>query len=354
MKPILLGFQLLALTILALHPALCRSETKPASPFTDHMVLQRDLKVPVWGTARPGAEVTVSFQGQSKSSKTDGNGKWSVLLDPMPANSTPGEMAVHSPDGDVKFSDVLVGEVWICSGQSNMDFPLSNNGSSVDHAKEEIESANYPLIRLLKIPRGNNPNQPATGFKASWEVCSPQTVPPFSGVAYFFGRELFQKLNVPIGLINTSYGGTPVEAWLSAETMKSEVAAPAAARLAETVKNMPQLMEKYKAATDQWNQESESAKTAGQPFNKPKPREPVGPNHPYAPVGIYNVMLHPLIPYGLRGAIWYQGEGNSSRASEYNGLLSALIAQWRKEWNQGDFPFYFVQLANYKGADIND
>jgi sialate O-acetylesterase len=333
-----------------------RAEIKPASVFNDHMVLQRDMKVPVWGKASPGEEIIIEFAGQRQSAKAEKDGKWRIELEPMPANATPQTLSISSGNSksaiqNLKFEDVLVGEVWLCSGQSNMDFPVSNNGSSVTNAKEEIANANYPQIRLLKIPRGNS-KEPLDSFKANWEECSPQTVGPISGVAYFFGRELFQKLNVPVGLINPSYGGTPVEAWMSAETMKSNPAcAPTAARLEKTIAEWPVIMEKYKADSDTWTKEEAEAKAAGEKFSKPKPRQPVGANHPYAPVGVYNSMLHPLIPYGLRGVIWYQGEGNSRRAEEYHGLFTALIEQWRKEWNQGDFPFYYVQLANFKGTD---
>jgi sialate O-acetylesterase len=244
-----------------------QAEIRPASVFSHHMVLQRDMKVPVWGKASPGGEVLVEFAGQRKTTKADTQGKWRVNLDPMPANAT---------------------------GQ------------------------------ILSISSGN----------------------PKSAI------QSLKFENVPIGLINSSYGGTPAEAWMSEETMKSNPAcAPTAARLEKTIANWPRIMEEYRAATEAWTRESEAAKAAGIIFSKPRPRQPVGANHPYAPVGVYNAMLHPLIPTAIRGVVWYQGEANVKHAEEYQGLFTALILQWRSEWNQGDFPFYFVQLANFKGAE---
>lgn len=332
----------------------CRAEVRPASVFSSHMVLQRDAKVPVWGTAGPGEEVTVEFAGQRRATKTGADGKWCVELEPMPADATGRLMVISSGSKMAQFDDVLVGEVWLCSGQSNMAWTVRENGVSVANAADEVAAANYPLIRQLRIPRRNT-KEPVDSFDAEWTVCSPQTAGSFSGVGYFFARALFQKLNVPIGIINSSYGGTPIEAWMSGETFAMDPACAAArARFAETTANWPQILTAYRAGTEAWTREAADAKAAGAPFDKPKPRQPVGLGHPYSPVTVYNAMLRPLIPCAIRGVAWYQGESNTPHAEEYAGLFAALIRQWRAEWGRGDFPFYFVQIANYKGAGTSD
>lgn len=335
-----------------------RAEVKPAAVFTDHMVLQRECPVPIWGTAAPGEGVVVEFAGQRKETKAGTDGKWRIDLDAMPANSTGHDLTVVSGNPKSKiqnqqFSDVLVGEVWLCSGQSNMAWTVREKGVSVENAVEEVAAANFPLIRQLKIPKRNT-KEPVEDFQAEWTVCSPETVGSFTGVGYFFARELFQKLRVPVGIINSSYGGTPIEAWVSGKTFQSDPACSARrARFAETEAKWPEILAAYRAETEAWEKESATAKAAGAKFEKPKPRQPVGPGHPYSPVTVYNAMLHPLIPYALRGVIWYQGEANVKYASEYEAMLSALITQWRATWKQGTFPFYFVQVPNFKGYEPN-
>lgn len=315
------------------------------------MVLQRDARVPVWGRAAAGEEVTVTFRGQRVSARADGTGRWRAELAPMSAAADPAELTIAAAN-TVVLRDVLVGEVWLCAGQSNMDWPVRHQGMSVKDAANEVAAAQFPLIRLLKIPRRNTPQPQETLPATSWTVCSPETVGAFSAVGYFYGRALHQKLGVPVGLINTSYGGTPVEAWMSRETMESNPACAASlARMNETIANWPQILAQYREASETWKREAEEAKQRGEKYEKRAPRQPVGANHPYAPVTVYNAMLHPLIPYAIRGAIWYQGEGNSRRAEEYHGLFTALIGQWRREWSQGDFPFYFVQLANFRAEN---
>jgi sialate O-acetylesterase len=325
---------------------------RAASVFSDHMVLQRDGKIPIWGSAEVGEEVVVQFAGQRKVARAGSDRKWRVDLDPIPANSQGQELTISSGTAAAPvatFTDVLVGEVWLCSGQSNMAWTVREKGINVKNAEQEQAGANYPLIRQLKAPK-SNAKAPADSFQAAWTVCSPETVGGFSGVAYFFARDLFARLNVPIGIINTSYSGTPIESWLSEETFASAPACSAArARFAETKAKWPEILEAYRAQTEAWTRESEAAKADGLTFAKQKPRQPVGPGHPYSPVTVYNAMLHPIIPYGMRGAIWYQGEGNVRQADEYEGLLTALITQWREEWGQGNFPFLYVQLPNYKG-----
>jgi len=317
-----------------------------APPFTDHAVLQQSRPVPVWGKASPGEAVTVTFGTQSLSTKADVNGRWRVDLAPLTASTTPSDLVVAGKN-TITLTDILVGEVWLCSGQSNMAFFVK----WAANAKQEIADANHPLIRHFGVQKASA-SAPSDTLKGNWEVCSPATVREFSAVAYYFGRELQQKLNVPVGLLNSSYGGTPVESWMSETALKADPSFQFIFdRMAKVAAEWPATLAKYRAETAAWKQAETAAKAAGERFTTPAPRQPVGPDHPYSPMVEYNAMLHPLVPYALRGTIWYQGEANASRASEYHGLFTGLIGQWRREWAQGDFPFYFVQLANYKADD---
>ena len=469
------------------------ANVKLPSTFTDHLVLQRDLPVPVWGWADPGEKVSVEFAGQTKTATADANGKWTVKLDALGA-SEESRMLTVCGNNTITLSDVLVGEVWICSGQSNMGFALFDaiNGA------QEIAAANYPHIHLFTA--SYNPQfQPQVDVKGQWRVCSPQTVPGFSAVAYFFGRELNRELKIPIGLIHTSVGGTPVEAWTSQEALDTvPEAKAAAAKEIAAVLSQPEDSKRFVAERAAWQakynveppknagveQGWESPKydasdwqkatfpatwehlgfktggvfwirrdfdipesAANKPFHfsmntitddydtayfngheigstgdKPPhfsnarhdynvpanivntgrnvlalrivsvtPKVAIGQwsNHiaipaadPHATAndwlvkqesafpaltrealheqpkpsnaeirtmstGLFNGMIAPLIPYAIRGAIWYQGENNAGRGEQYRTLLPLMIHDWRNRWGQGDFAFDIVQLVNF-------
>jgi len=317
-----------------------------APPFTDHAVLQQGRPVPVWGKASPGEAVTVTFGAQTLSTKAAANGRWRVDLTPLTASATPANLVVTGKN-TITLTDVLVGEVWLCSGQSNMAYFVK----WAANAKQEIADADHPLIRHFGVEKASA-SSPSDMLKGTWEVGTPANVGGFSAVAYYFARELQQKLNVPVGLVNSSYGGTPVESWMSETALKSDPAFKLVFdRMAKRSAEWPATLAKYRTDTETWKQAEATAKAANEKFTTPAPRQPVGPGHPYTPMVEYNAMLHPLVPYALRGAIWYQGEANASHASEYRVLFSGLIAQWRREWAQGDFPFYFAQLANYQADD---
>jgi sialate O-acetylesterase len=248
-------------------------------------------------------------------------------------------------DKTVTLHNVLVGEVWICSGQSNMEFGLSDalNG------QQEVAEANYPMIRLLTVPR-DVAVQPQPDVKATWVACAPESAGRFSAVGYFFGRDLQQKLGVPVGLIHTSWGGTPVEAWTSRETLEAtEEAKPLLERWEKALAAYPEAKKRYDREMAEWKDLAAEAGRDGQPAPT-QPRAPLGPDSPSLPAGLYNGMIAPLVPYCIRGAIWYQGEANAARAYQYRALFKALIRDWRRAWGQGDFPFVFVQLANFKQA----
>ncbi|MDF9832017.1 sialate O-acetylesterase [Ereboglobus sp. PH5-5] len=310
--------------------------------FRDNAVLQRDKDVPVWGRADPGEKVTVTFQSQTVSATADDMGRWSVKLAPMPANATPASLVAKGKN-TVTVGNVLVGEVWLCSGQSNMAWVVK----PMNNAANEIAAANYPLIRHFKtklVPSST----PADDAVGEWTVCSPETAGEFSATAFFFGRELFKKLNVPIGLLNSSWGGTQIEPWMSLQGLASDPAARAVfERWQDEVKSYPYRAEKYEKDSDQWKKNRDTAKKEGKNFTTAAPKKPEGPTSRRAPCSLYNGMIAPFVPAAIRGVIWYQGEANASRYAEYRTLFPTMIRQWRADFQQGDIPFYYVQLANY-------
>ncbi|MHB0935880.1 MAG: sialate O-acetylesterase [Armatimonadota bacterium] len=464
---------------------------KLASLFCDHAVLQRDLPITVWGWAEPGETVTVSLAGNQAAAKAGADGAWRVTLPALPAGG-PYEMTVAGRE-TIVLRDLLIGEVWVCSGQSNMQMTLN----TVQEGEEEVAASDYPDIRLLTVP--NIPAMaPKADIEAEWKVCSPKTSGPFSAVGYFFGRKLHQELGVPVGLINTSWGGTVAEAWTSREGLHSE---PELQRIADLLNGLDPTDAGaviYQQAMQAWNDANNRKDTenlgfprgwadpatpdadwggmmlpaywkvhglqmngvvwfrlevdvpaawAGQDltlslgtidkadatyFNNVKvggvsledredaynvrriytvpgalvragrnlvavrifshvwaggmigkPEElylacgeesiplagewryrveadfgdftgptamPLGEGNPNTPTVLFNGMIHPLLPFGIRGAIWYQGESNAARGKEYQTLFPTMITDWRKHWGQGDFPFYFVQLANFQAG----
>jgi sialate O-acetylesterase len=309
-----------------------RAAVKPHALFSDNMVLQQGMEVPVWGTASPGERVTVTFGGQ-KASTTAKDGRWMVRLRPLKASSTASRMTIAG-ENTVNIGNVLVGEVWIASGQSNMQWPVR---ASADPDRV-IAAATDTQIRLITVPRRAT-DAPQADVQASWVECSPQTVPDFSAVAYHFGRTLRAKLGVPVGLISTNYGGTLAEAWTRRGVLESG--------FPQTLERQAQAEGDYLRQKVQYELALSRARAAGTPQNQ-LPRAPQDPAQSVnRPSGLYNAMIAPLIPYAIRGAIWYQGESNAGRAWEYRTLFPAMIRNWREDWGQGDFPFLFVQLAPF-------
>jgi len=340
-----LGATLAALGFVAPHLSL--AEVMLASPFTDHAVLQRDIPVPIWGRGAAGEKITARFRDQTAETTTDAQGRWSVRLKPMPADSKGADLFI-SGQNSITLHDIVVGEVWLASGQSNMEWPLT----LAKDAKAEIASAALPLVRHLKIEHVPS-DTPVDSVKTSgWQVASPETAGVFSAVGYFFARELSAKLNVPVGIIHSSWGGTPIESWLDERILKTTKAWPRfEKKWEEALKVFPQKKAEYAALDRAWQKANEESRTTGKPNPLPWPHPPVGPGTAYAPGGLFNGMIVPLIPYALRGALWYQGESNVGRPAEYAELFPAMIQDWRKSWGQNDFSFLFVQLPNY--ADHN-
>ncbi|PWT73002.1 MAG: hypothetical protein C5B59_14445 [Bacteroidetes bacterium] len=446
--------------------------------FGDNMVFQRAQPIPVWGWADPGEKITIKFNQQVKTTKTDKSGKWMVRLDPEPAGG-PYALSIVGRN-TVGFNNVLVGEVWICSGQSNMEYHVRD----VIHSDEEMQTADYPMIRHIKIPNAVSGSPQGDISDADWKVCSPETVSDFTAVGYFFARELFNRLHVPVGLINTSWGGTIVETWTSREAFEKDpefknmianmpalnldsLAKVKKDEMAKKLKILQPTLEEKVDATAWKNPDFDDSKWAHMNlpglweskgmgledldglvwFRKEITIDPedadkqavleldkiddsddsyvngtkvgsmknqyneqrryvippgvlkpgrnviavrvedtgggggiygdsaflklsignkviplvgewsfriesilgqyagIGPNS--YPTLLFNAMVNPLIPYGIRGAIWYQGEANVGRAYQYRHAFPLMIKDWRDQWGQGNFPFYFVQLSSY-------
>lgn len=309
----------------------------------NNMVLQRDIPLPVWGWAEPGEEVTVSIAGQELSTKANDQGRWQVRLAPLAASSEPLEMTVAGKN-QIKLQNILVGEVWVCSGQSNMAWAVSQ----VQNAEKELADADQPMIRLFESPKVPSP-RPTSDVFGRWQVCTPETVKGFTAVGYFFGRNLREKLDVPIGLINASWGGTRIEPWTPAAAF-AEV--PALKGIAEQVAWQNEEQTKALAplipSLEAWTRAARAAQASGGPV-PPLPALPGNRLGEHSkPTTLFNGMVAGLVPYAIRGAIWYQGESNVNEGMLYFEKMKALIAGWRKVWGQGDFPFYYVQLAPYR------
>lgn len=334
------------LALLIAPAAWLQADVTLAPLFTDHAVLQRDKPLRIWGRAEAGEHVVVTFAGQQVGTTTAADGSWVVVLAPIPASSTPAELVVAGRN-TITLSDIVVGDVWLCSGQSNMEWPVSRTMN----AEQEMAAADFPLIRQAKVAR-TVAEKPAENVVTSWIPCSPQTAGDFTAVGFFFARDLHTRLKIPVGLINSTWGGTPIEAWLSDKALGSDPAfAVVGERWKQTLADYPKNKMAYEAAVAAWTAEDAAARAKGQKFTKPAPNEPQGPGHSYTPAGLFKGMIHPLLPYGLQGVLWYQGETNTSRPSEYAALFKTLIQSWREYFGQADLPFFWVQLASFRGSD---
>ena len=305
------------------------------------MVLQRDKPIHIWGWSDPGEKVSVAFHGISRDVAGDSLGNWSVFLPPEPAGG-PHELTVTSSN-KIVLDDILVGDVWFASGQSNMEMPLKGwPDAPLKNSAEEIAHAAQPQIRLLNIPH-KTADFPLFNSDTSWTVCSPETASNFSAVAYLFGRELAARERVPIGLIDATWGGTVAEVWISLQTISADAALmPVFATRA----HMMQTQGEITAILAKERREDQAARQAGQPA----PKHPWHPDPAsWAPAALFNGMVAPATPDTIKGVIWYQGESNSrlAWAPTYAKLFPALIADWRAQWHEGSFPFLFVQISSF-------
>lgn len=317
-------------------PQVASADLKMASIFGDHMVVQRDQPIRVWGWTEPGTEVRVTMAEHAASGTADESGRFDVSLDPLPAGG-PHEMVVRADETET-FEDVLVGEVWVCSGQSNMAWPVAQ----ANDPDLESMTAKFPNIRLISVPQVGT-QEPQDDFNGAWEACTPESVTDFSAVGYFFGRQLHQTLDVPVGLIDNAWGGSSAEAWVNRDVLEQDN------RYDELLAHWDGIAENYdhEAATARYEANRQRWIDGGRSGRAPRaPRNPLTGNH--RPANIYNGVLRPTIGYSIRGVIWYQGESNASRAYQYRDLFPTMIQNWRDEWGQGDFPFYWVQLADFR------
>jgi sialate O-acetylesterase len=358
------------------------ARTTLPSVFGDHMVLQRDLPLPVWGRAGPGVAVTVRIGGAARTATADAAGTWAVQFPPIKASETPTDLAVSDAAGPVvTVHDVLVGDVWVASGQSNMELALRGT----DDGTAEVERANEPRIRFFRVRR-KTAETPQFTCAAAWEPCTPDSAGPFSAVAYYFARDVLNDQRVPIGVIGSYAGGTRIESWLSLDGIRHEPLLrhwgdeisgrerDMASLLADYNDRVVPAWQKrhdewerdvappYRAAMADWNTALAAAKAKGDrapPKPKPAQPEPKKPNPPIANShkfgDLYNAMIAPVVPFAIKGVVWYQGESNADNPVAYRSLFPGLIADWRRQWARaagqdgapGDFPFLFVQLPNF-------
>jgi sialate O-acetylesterase len=308
------------------------AELRLPSIFSDHMVLQAGTDVPVWGWADPGQDVNVQLGAAKVNAKADAKGKWMAKLPAMKADADARELVVTAGTETVKRADVLVGEVWIGSGQSNMAMTVLRSANS----DEFVAAAKYPQIRLFQVGRAAK-DEPADNVEGKWVLCSPETVGPFSAALYHLGRNIHEQLKVPVGLINSSWGGTPIQAWMPAEAFDG---ADGLARERARIRKV-------------YSERAASRPAATRPTTRPAvaPKAPAGPAKQLMPATLFDGMIAPLIPYAIRGVTWYQGENNVHQGdvSLYAGWMQSMVGSWRRQWAQGDWAFLYVQLAPFGG-----
>ncbi len=322
-----------------------RADVSVPAFFGSGMVLQRDQPLRVWGKALPGEKVAVALGAAEPVAATaDADGRWRVELPARPASAEPATLTIRGSN-ELRFEDVLIGDVWLCSGQSNMNFRLDK----ADGGAAEIATANFPAMRLFTVTR-EVADAPRDDVKGRWAACSPTSARAFSAVAYFFGKRLQRELGVPVGLIHSSWGGTTAEAWTPRATLAaSDELRPILERWDATMANFPRIKAEFEANRErlvaEWKVKAAEARAAGRTPSA-EPRLRTGPGTQYQPAGLYHAMIAPLAGLPLRGVIWYQGEANASRAAQYRTLFPALIDAWRAAWARPDLPFLYVQLPN--------
>ena len=320
----------------------CLADVKTPAIIGDNMVLQQNHKNPIWGWADAGETIKISIAGQNHTTKADAKGNWKVKLDPMKASSDAKTLKINN----VKYNNILVGEVWLCSGQSNMGWGLGNS----DDADLEVMTANYPNLRLISIPQIGT-QEAQKDFNGQWEATTPDIAKNFSAVGYLFGRRLHQALGIPVGLIDNAWGGSACEAWIPRDRLnKLAVANPYMKQWEETEATFDydKLLASYEAKLKVWQEKAQAARKLGKPQPSGRPRAPRNQlTGQHRPANLYNGVLNPIIGYGIKGAIWYQGESNGRRGHAYREVFPLMIQSWRDAWNQGDFSFYWVQLADF-------
>jgi sialate O-acetylesterase len=336
-----------------LHLILCAASIASAIPaaadvrlpkvFTDNMMLQRDQPVRVWGWADAGEEVSVAVAGKSAATKADAQGAWKVEL-PVIKQGENLELTVKGKNS-LSLKNIIVGDIWVCSGQSNMEMGL---GGCLGSA-EDIKAANFPKIRRIKFNHVQTPEpQPDAPAATPWQVCSPETVAQFTAAGFYFAREIQEKTGVPIGIVDSNWGGTKIEPWVAAEGLGLvDALKPEFTARQDALKAYQTQLPVALTAMENWIAQTRKNLAAGVQTTPP-PAIPGMPSSKSSYSGMYNAMIHPIVQLPIKGALWYQGESNGNEGETYYDKKCALIGGWRKQWGLGDFPFYFVQLANYQ------
>lgn len=334
-------------SLLLLCPSVALLALDFAPPFQDHVVLQRGKPVPIWGAATPGEPVTLRFSDQEHRAMVDTEGHWRIVLDPLDASRDGRELTVVCGVETLRLSDVLVGDVWLCSGQSNMEFALA----PCLGATEDIAAADLPLVRQLKIPWKSSSVPLDRSAHGGWIPCTPKSAGSFSAVGFYFAREISKAIEVPVGIISCNWSGSNIEPWippigyrmvpaLQAQATEVDAGDPTTAIGARNHREFLELMRS-------WILSADSALKAGR-YPPPMPSAP-GPTD--NKTRYYNGMVHPLASFALRGVLWYQGESNGNEGLSYTAKMQALVTGWRTMFRQGDLPFLYVQLANHQKSD---
>lgn len=315
------------------------------SILSDNMVLQANSSADLWGNASPGKKIsiTVSWNKRLYSTTANAAGKWFIKIHTPKETPLPRTITFRE-DNVVKVHNILIGEVWLCSGQSNMDFPVAKGErwqTGVINEKETLADADYPQIRLFHVVQKISNGKELDDCEGKWVICNKDNIRDFSAVAFFFGRKLFKNIHCPVGLIQSSWGGTPAEAWTKFSVIENDpIYSDLLLSYKKTEASYPSDLKKYEEELARY----ESLKNKGDTSAK-APKKPQGNNYNKALSVLWNGMIRPLIPFTLKGVIWYQGESNAIRYWNYTKAFTNMINSWRKEWNEGDFPFYFVQIA---------
>ncbi len=338
-------------------PLKTTAKVEVTSLFTDNMVLQQGKELAFWGTASPGEQVSVSIMGKITKSAADQNGSWKVKFPKLKASSTPMDIIIQGQN-TITIKNVLVGEVWLCSGQSNMDMTVAKEDRywcGVNNEAEEVAAANYPNVRVFDVDFAPSMEIKANA-RGKWEICSPKTVGHLSAAAYFFAREITNRYKVPVGLITTAFGASTAEAWVSQSALEKYpnirfLLDNYSKKLEAFYADSAVTIAKFRDDIKKFRGDMAAFRASGGDVNAKMPKAPKNPDirsDQHNPYVLYNGMVAPLIPYTIKGALWYQGESNYPSCDQYDQIMEALIADWRERWGQGNFPFIYVQLANYQ------
>lgn len=339
---------LVSLAVLSMTPA-AHPAISVAALFSDGAVLQCDKPLPVWGRAPAGERISVSFRGQTVATTCAEDGRWIVYFEPQPASGEATDLVIAGKKETITVKAVLVGEVWLMSGQSNIEWPVSY----LREEEKKLAAVDLPLVRQLKIERAVAGEPAQTARTSGWRPALRDQAGDFSAIGYFFARELHRRLGVPVGIVNSSWGGTEIEAWMSDSSRQAtSLGDTIGARWQQALTEWPpERVARYPADMEAWQKAEEQAKATKSKNSLPWPQPPASADSPRRPGGLFNAMIAPLQPAALRGIVWYQGESNVTRTSEYAELFPAMIRAWRSNWGDEALPFLFVQIPNY--ADGN-